>query len=85
MVNTGDNLAGSTPSPGMLRGARAAARPARRLRAGQQRLLRAPAEEPAGYFWPDHKRVHGEQLPWRELRDGMRERGWLDLTNAAGG
>ena len=28
--------------------------------------------------------MHGEQLPWRDLRDGMRDRGWLDLTNAAG-
>jgi uncharacterized protein len=28
--------------------------------------------------------VHGLELPWRELRDGMRDRGWLDLTNAAG-
>ena len=41
-------------------------------------------KNPLKYFWPDHKRVHGQQLPWRDLRDGMRDRGWLDLTNAAG-
>jgi predicted MPP superfamily phosphohydrolase len=28
--------------------------------------------------------VHGEELPWRELRDGMTTRGWLDLTNTTG-
>src|SRR5918998_1509767 len=32
----------------------------------------------------DHKRVHGDPLPWRELRDGMTAAGWLDLTNATG-
>ncbi len=28
--------------------------------------------------------MHGDPLPWRDLRDGMTARGWLDLTNAAG-
>ena len=41
-------------------------------------------KNPLKYFWPDHKRVHGTELPWRDLRDGMLARGWLDLTNAAG-
>ena len=41
-------------------------------------------KNPLKYFWPDHKRVHGDALPWRDLRDGMAARGWLDLTNAAG-
>jgi predicted MPP superfamily phosphohydrolase len=41
-------------------------------------------KNPLKYFWPDHKRVHGDELPWRDLRDGMAARGWLDLTNAAG-
>ena len=31
----------------------------------------------------EHKRVHGDPLPWRALRDGMTDRGWLDPTNAA--
>jgi predicted MPP superfamily phosphohydrolase len=41
-------------------------------------------KNPLKYFWPDHKRVHGVELPWRDLRDGMEKRGWLDLTNAKG-
>ena len=41
-------------------------------------------KNPLKYFFPDHKRVHGTELPWRDLRDGMLDRGWLDLTNAAG-
>ena len=28
--------------------------------------------------------MHGDELPWRDLRDGMLDRGWLDLTNATG-
>ena len=41
-------------------------------------------KNPLKYFLPGHKRVHGDELPWRDLRDGMLDRGWLDLTNAAG-
>lgn len=41
-------------------------------------------KNPFKYFFPSHKRVHGDELPWRDLRDGMRDRGWLDLTNGAG-
>jgi uncharacterized protein len=41
-------------------------------------------KNPLKYFKTEHKRVHGDELPWRELRDGMTARGWLDLTNSAG-
>ncbi|HEV7727194.1 MAG TPA: metallophosphoesterase, partial [Modestobacter sp.] len=41
-------------------------------------------KNPLKYFKKNHKRVHGNPLPWRDLRDGMRDRGWLDLTNATG-
>src|SRR3954452_17778097 len=41
-------------------------------------------KNPLKYFKPDHKRVHGDELPWRDLRDGMTGRGWLDLTNSTG-
>ena len=41
-------------------------------------------KNPLKYFRTNHKRVHGDPLPWRDLRDGMLARGWLDLTNAAG-
>jgi predicted MPP superfamily phosphohydrolase len=41
-------------------------------------------KNPLKYFRTNHKRVHGDPLPWRDLRDAMTARGWLDLTNAAG-
>jgi len=42
-------------------------------------------KNPARYLFPDDgSRPHGGELPWRELRDGMAEAGWLNLTNARG-
>ncbi len=39
-------------------------------------------KNPLRYFNPDHKRVAGDPLPWRNLRAAFREHGWHDLTNA---
>src|SRR3954465_2807594 len=33
-------------------------------------------KNPLKYFKRDHKRVHGDELPWRDLRDGLTARGW---------
>jgi len=41
-------------------------------------------KNPLKYFKKNHKRVHGDELPWRDLRDGLADRGWLDLTNTTG-
>ncbi len=40
-------------------------------------------KNPARYLLPSGvgKRLHGPPLPWRELRDGFGEAGWIDLTN----
>ena len=47
VIDTGDNLAGHDAVPGDAARAGPAARPPGRLRDGQQRLLRAAAQEPA--------------------------------------
>ena len=40
------------------------------------------AKNPARYLLPDRgHRIHGERLPWGELRSAFTERGWLDLTH----
>lgn len=41
-------------------------------------------KSPLRYFLPSggSKRLQGPRLPWRPLRDGMVEAGWLDLTNS---
>jgi uncharacterized protein len=42
-------------------------------------------KNPARYLFPDDgSRPHGDELPWRDLRDGMADAGWLNLTNARG-
>src|SRR6185312_16141719 len=41
-------------------------------------------KNPLKYFRKNHKRVLGLKLPWTDLRDEMRKRGWVDLTNARG-
>jgi uncharacterized protein len=43
-------------------------------------------KNPARYLLPSHRlnRTTGPDLPWKELRDGLSDGGWLDLTNARG-
>lgn len=38
-------------------------------------------KNPLRYFNPNHKRVTGLPLPWRDLRAAFGARGWQDLTN----
>jgi predicted MPP superfamily phosphohydrolase len=84
VINTGDNLAGFDAVPGTLKALDPLMDlPGAFVLASNDYYAPRP-KNPLKYFWPDHKRVHGQQLPWRELRNGMRDRGWLDLTNAAG-
>lgn len=41
------------------------------------------AKNPLRYFDPDSdRRIHGEPLPWPDLRDGFLAAGWADLDNA---
>jgi uncharacterized protein len=84
VINTGDNLAGFDAVPGTLKAMEPLlGLPGAFVLASNDYYAPKP-KNPLKYFWPGHKRVHGSELPWRELRDGMRDRGWLDLTNAAG-
>lgn len=43
-------------------------------------------KSPLRYFLPSggSKRLQGPPLPWRALREGLAEGGWLDLTNTMG-
>ncbi|MDQ6874293.1 MAG: metallophosphoesterase [Actinomycetota bacterium] len=38
-------------------------------------------KNPLRYFNPNHKRVTGRPLPWRDLRSAFAARGWHDLSN----
>ncbi|TFV60813.1 metallophosphoesterase [Geodermatophilus sp. DF01-2] len=84
VVDTGDNLAGMDAVPGTLRAMGPLLDlPGAFVLASNDYYAPRP-KNPLKYFWPDHKRVHGAELPWRDLRDGLTRRGWLDLTNDRG-
>src|SRR3954449_6930983 len=84
VITTGDNLAGMDAVPPTLRAlAPLMDLPGAFVLASNDYYAPRP-KNPLKYFKRDHKRVHGDELPWRELRDGMTGRGWLDLTNATG-
>ncbi|MDP9390742.1 MAG: metallophosphoesterase [Actinomycetota bacterium] len=84
VIDTGDNLAGHDAVPGTLRALEPLLdRPGAFVMASNDYYAPRP-KNPFKYFRTEHKRVHGPPLPWRDLRDGMTARGWLDLTNAAG-
>ena len=84
VITTGDNLAGMDAVPPTLRALEPLMElPGAFVLASNDYYAPRP-KNPLKYFKTDHKRVHGDPLPWRDLRDGMTARGWLDLTNGTG-
>src|SRR3954471_12177771 len=84
VVDTAHNMAGPDAVPGTLRALDPRLDlPGAFVLASNDYYAPKP-KNPLKYFKPDHKRVHGDELPWRDLRDGLAGRGWLDLTNATG-
>ena len=84
VVTTGDNLAGQDAVPATLRALDPLLdRPGAFVLSSNDYYAPRP-KNPLKYFKTDHKRVHGEELPWRDLRDALTARGWLNLTNARG-
>ena len=84
VVDTGDNLAGMDAVPGTLRALEPLLDlPGAFVLASNDYYAPRP-KNPLKYFKREHERVHGDELPWRDLRDAMAARGWLDLTNARG-
>jgi predicted MPP superfamily phosphohydrolase len=84
VIDTGDNLAGFDAVPPTLRALDPLLdRPGAFVTSSNDYYAPRP-KNPLKYFKRNHKRVHGVELPWRDLRDGLTARGWLDLTNATG-
>jgi uncharacterized protein len=84
VVDTGDNLAGHDAVPGTLRALEPLLDlPGAFVMASNDYYAPRP-KNPLKYFKRDHQRVHGDELPWRDLRDALADRGWIDLTNARG-
>ncbi len=81
VVNTGDNLAqlGAVPSVVQSLGP-LLDRPGLFVFGSNDYFAPQP-KNPLKYFHTGHKRVHGDPLPWRDLRAAFTERGWLDVTH----
>src|ERR1700712_2011024 len=84
VIDTGDTLAGFDPcAPTLAALEPLLERPGAFVTSSNDYYAPRP-KNPLKYFWTDHKLVHGGELPWRDLRNGMTDRGWLDLTNGRG-
>jgi predicted MPP superfamily phosphohydrolase len=84
VIDTGDNLAGADAVPPTLKALDPLLDRPGAFVMGSNDYFAPRPKNPLKYFRKNHKRVHGEKLPWRGLRDGMTSRGWLDLDNARG-
>ncbi|SEP78849.1 metallophosphoesterase [Lentzea albida] len=83
VVNTGDNLAHKDAVPGTLRALGPLLDKPGVFVFGSNDYYAPRLKNPARYLLPSAKtkRIHGVTLPWRDLRAGMIERGWEDLTH----
>ena len=84
VIDTGDYLAGMDAVPPTLRALDPLMAFPGAFVLGSNDYFAPRPKNPLKYFWKHHKRVHGDKLPWRDLRDGMVSGGWLDLDNACG-
>jgi predicted MPP superfamily phosphohydrolase len=83
VVNTGDNLAHMRSVPVLLDALDGLLDVPGVFVLGSNDYFAPSTRNPVRYLLPDDGRrnTHTPQLPWRELRDRLQGRGWLDLTN----
>jgi predicted MPP superfamily phosphohydrolase len=81
IINTGDNLGSAHAVPAILATYDAFAGIPGVFVLGSNDYYAPKPKNPFKYFFPRHKRVVGDPNPWRQLVDGMLDRGWIDLTN----
>jgi predicted MPP superfamily phosphohydrolase len=84
VVNTGDNLAGHDAVPAVVAALGPLLDRPGAFVMGSNDYYAPKPKNPLRYLFPDEKRIVGERLPWRELRDIMTGRGWVDLSNRRG-
>ena len=86
VINTGDNLAHLTAVPVVLRALGELLDVPGVFVLGSNDYFAPVLKNPARYLLPSGgaRRPTGAPLPWRELRDALSQRGWLDLDNRRG-
>jgi len=83
VVNTGDNLSHQQAVPSVLRAFGPLLDRPGVFVFGSNDYYAPKPKNPARYLMPKgkKKRIHGVQLPWRDLRAAFVEHGWTDLTH----
>jgi predicted MPP superfamily phosphohydrolase len=84
VVNTGDNLAHQHAVPTVLDALEPLMDRPGVFVGGSNDYYAPKPKNPARYLLPSdrYRHVHGGDLPWKDLRDGFVDAGWVDLCNA---
>lgn len=81
VVNTGDNLAHPAAVPAVVQALGGLLSRPGLFVFGSNDYFGPTPKNPLKYFKKNHKRSHGQPLPWQDLRAAFSERGWLDATH----
>lgn len=81
VVNTGDNLAHPKAVPAVVQTLGDLLSVPGVFVFGSNDYFGPRRKNPANYLTNPGHRVHGQPLPWQDLRAAFTERGWLDLTH----
>lgn len=81
VVNTGDNLAHPKAVPAVVQAFGDLLSVPGMFVFGSNDYFAPKLKNPANYLTNPSHRVHGEPLPWQDLRAAFTERGWLDMTH----
>src|SRR6476469_5942886 len=81
VVNTGDNLAHPKAVPAVVQTLGDLLSVPGVFVFGSNDYFGPRLKNPANYLTNRGHRVHGEPLPWQDLRAAFTERGWLDMTH----
>ncbi len=82
VIDTGDNLGGPGGVPVALEALEPLLSRPGAFVPGSNDWFAPRPKNPARYLMPDTgRRIHGDPLPWGELRNGFTDAGWVDLTH----
>jgi predicted MPP superfamily phosphohydrolase len=81
VVNTGDNLSHPKAVPAVVQALGDLLSVPGVFVFGSNDYFAPKLKNPAKYLTGSDDRVHGNPLPWQDLRAAFHERGWLDLTH----
>ncbi|WP_006243878.1 metallophosphoesterase [Mycolicibacterium tusciae] len=81
VVNTGDNLSHPKAVPAVVQGLGDLLGVPGVFVFGSNDYFAPKPKNPLNYLTNPTRRLHGEPLPWQDLRAAFTERGWLDMTH----